>query len=446
MKNPHRRPKLGLALGGGGARALAHIGVLKVLDQEKIPVHCLSGTSMGGVIAAAYAAGMPASKIETETLRITRLGELAKLIDISLPRRGLIEGDRVDEYLEELFGQDLTFADLQRPLALAAVDLVTGREVTLREGSVIRAVRASGALPGFFVPVDLGEYRLVDGGALNNVPADLVRQLGAAIVLALDVSLNVHDDKAWEKVGLPAIIRNMWRADAITIAALTEIKLARAQPELILRPDIPADIGTLNGFGQAREVIAAGERAAREILPRLRQLLQPKFLAGDLNALVIYQSLFGCTRQIAQRVAETLEAYGAVHGKVRLLSVEQAWPLDLEGVNLLIMGAPTHRQKAPQTIRSLVHALPEKALVGIATATFDTRYAATTWKTGSAASWLDKALRQLGGDSIVPSASFFAVDREGPLKEGELERARSWAAQILEQLAAHQAGIPSTRP
>lgn len=272
---PAALPTIGLALGGGGARGLAHIGVLKALERAGIPVHVLAGTSMGGLIAALYAAGRPAAEIEAETLRLGKLNQLLNLVDLGLPRRAFLSGDKLYAFLQEKLGPQLTFAQLRRPLALTAVDLISGKEIILREGSVAEAVRATISLPGMLEPVERSGQLLVDGGVLNNVPADQARALGAEIVIAVNVSLDVHDDRQWQHVGLPAILVDSWRADAISAAALTEIRLALVRPEVLLCPPISSEITTLTGFTRAAEIIAAGEAAVEEALPRLLRLARP---------------------------------------------------------------------------------------------------------------------------------------------------------------------------
>ena len=145
--------RLGLALSGGGARGLAHIGVLKVLERERIPIYCLAGSSMGGIIAAAFASGMAAEALEAEALKMGGLRELIKLVDIRPPRRGLLAGKSVRQYLSQLIPEGLTFDQLQIPTALKAVDLHRGVEVDLHEGLVLDAVLASSAFPEIFLPL-----------------------------------------------------------------------------------------------------------------------------------------------------------------------------------------------------------------------------------------------------------------------------------------------------
>lgn len=266
-------PTIGLALGGGGARGLAHIGVLKVLEDADISIDLLAGTSMGGLIAAFYAAGWSAADIESEVLQLRKLSQLLNLVDLGLPHRAFLSGEKFHAFLKEKLGAQLTFSELDLPLALTAVDLVTGMQIILREGPVAEAVRATIALPSVIEPVKRNDQILVDGGVLNNVPADQARALGADIVIAVNVGLDVHDDQLWKKVGLPAILVDSWRADAISSSALTDVRLALAQPEILLRPPIPSDITTLTGFTRADEIIAAGETAMEESLPKLQRLM-----------------------------------------------------------------------------------------------------------------------------------------------------------------------------
>jgi NTE family protein len=175
--NEFRNPKkLGLALGGGGARGLAHIGILKVLENAGIQPDLLVGTSMGGMIAAMYAAGVSPADMEAEALRRCSTRQIVKLVDINPSVRGLMKGVRIYNLLADTLGPDLTFADLNLPVAMLAVDVKTGKEVVIREGKVTDAVRATISVPGVFVPFDLPPYRLIDGGVLNNLSCHLGKQ------------------------------------------------------------------------------------------------------------------------------------------------------------------------------------------------------------------------------------------------------------------------------
>ncbi len=276
-----RRPKVGLALSGGGARGLAHIGVLKVLEREGIPVDFLAGTSMGGVIAAGYAAGFDAGYLEREALRMGRLRNLIGLLDRSLPKLGLFEGQKVQRYLAKHLG-GITFDELVIPLALVAVDLETGEEVVLRDGRVVDAVRATISLPGVFAPFRLDGRLLVDGGVLNNLPADVVREMGAEVVIAVDVGIKLEDlprllEAERQRLPLtqiPLIIETLRRTVGIMEGWITAQKLAEARPEVLIRPALSDDFSLFAGFNRAAECIAAGEEAATAALPGIRKALR----------------------------------------------------------------------------------------------------------------------------------------------------------------------------
>ena len=276
------RPTLGLALGGGGARGLSHVGILRVLEDEGLVADVVAGASMGGLIGAAYAAGFPVELIEREVLGVSQRSRLIKLADWKLTLQGLFSGRKFETYLESVMGADLTFADLKRPLALAASDLRSGREVVLRQGRVVPAMRATMSIPGIFAPVDWeGRYRLVDGGILNNVPADLARTLGADVVVAVDVLPFFRENRLdeaprVEPLELPLMlpgVRDVWEATFVTVSALTACNLQRSKPEVVIRPALPADVTLVTGFNRAEYLIEAGARAARAALPAIREAL-----------------------------------------------------------------------------------------------------------------------------------------------------------------------------
>lgn len=277
------QPRLGLVLGGGGARGLAHIGILKVLMREGIRFDCIAGTSMGALVGALYAAGVPFSDVEEEIGRLSHVTEQIRLVDVSISAAGLsIRGRRIYNFMADLLGEDLTFADLRLPLAMVSVDIFTGREVILQGGLVIDAVRASISVPGIFEPVDLGDYRLVDGGVLDNVPIDVARNvLGATRTIAVDVlpnfSRNVPGLKPLE-TGLqlpfaPRSLNEIYHVLMIMLGAQTENRLHDNPPDLLIRPEISPAVTLLTGFNRGSEIIRAGEDAAVEALPHIQALV-----------------------------------------------------------------------------------------------------------------------------------------------------------------------------
>ncbi len=281
--NMYHRPRIGLALGGGGARGLAHIGVLRVLERAGIPVDYVAGTSMGGVIAAGYAAGMSLAELEQEAKAATCLRHLLSLADPGVPDGGLLRGQRLLAYFERQLGWR-AFSDLQLPLALVAVDLNTRREAVLRDGSVALALRATTAVPGLFAPVERNGQRLVDGGLLNNVPADVARQMGAEIVIAVDVASTPETsavrwigDHRWVPENLTQTLGALNDAMSTLTMAANERKLREPPPDVLIRPTAPPGVNMFAGYHRVAEMIACGERAAEAILPQIQAYLRPRW-------------------------------------------------------------------------------------------------------------------------------------------------------------------------
>lgn len=188
IARPHAtHPRVGVALGSGSARGLAHIGVLRALQEAGIAVHCVAGTSMGAVVGAVYASG----KIERMAERLRKLdwAGIVALLDPVFPRSGLIDGQRVAEFVRAHVPGAL-IEDLALPFAAVATDWETGAEVVARSGELTEAVRASIAVPGIVTPVRSNGRLLVDGGLVNPVPVSVARALGAEVVIAVDLN---HD-------------------------------------------------------------------------------------------------------------------------------------------------------------------------------------------------------------------------------------------------------------
>jgi len=163
--------KIGLAIGAGAVRGFSAIGVLKVIDKYKIPIDFIAGTSIGAVIGAAYSSGLSSSELE-EKLTHTNF---KKLVDFTLPQKGLVGGKKLERYLRELFG-DKKFSELKIPLVVIATDLNKSKMVEFNKGDVANAVRASLSIPGVFHPVEMDNMLLVDGGLVNPLPVDIVKK------------------------------------------------------------------------------------------------------------------------------------------------------------------------------------------------------------------------------------------------------------------------------
>ena len=269
-------PKIGLALSSGAARGFAHIGVLKALKEASIPVGMVAGTSMGAMMGACFAREGEINAVEEIAIN-TGWRKLVRLLDPKLGslRKGLIRGRRIEELLHSLIG-DVDFRDLRIPFAAVATDVNTGETVVLRKGSVIEAVRASISTPGVFVPVTLEGRCLVDGGLTNPIPADIVRDMGAKFIIAVNVLVEpqkrarpVSPPKGDEMTDVPNIFNTLIQSIYIMEHEIVSTRIPRA--DIIISPDV-SRIESFE-FHKGEEAILAGYEAARNALPRLQRLI-----------------------------------------------------------------------------------------------------------------------------------------------------------------------------
>jgi NTE family protein len=234
---------------------------------------------MGAIIGTAYAAGMSPAELEREALRLSNRRQLMRMADFSLGR-ALISGRYVRKLFIDKWGLEKSFSELRIPVAVIATDISRKRSVVFTEGSVIDAVMASSAFPGVFPPVEIKQNYFVDGFIFNNVPADVARQLGSEVVLAVDVipldaDIPGEQDIQQENVGkrAPGISKVLYKAVWMMVAVMSEKNLAAAHTEITLRPHLPSNLSLFLGFVRASEAIAAGERAAEENLEKICQLV-----------------------------------------------------------------------------------------------------------------------------------------------------------------------------
>jgi predicted acylesterase/phospholipase RssA/CRP-like cAMP-binding protein len=255
-RRPGSRPTIGLALGSGAVRGSAHVGVLKVLEQENIPVDMIAGSSIGAVIGALYASGFSVGDIE-RILPTVRWRNLTRFI---WPKEAFTENRPMGRWLQQYIG-NITFDDLRIPFAAVASDAGTGEAYVLRSGSVIEAIRASTAIPFMIKPVQIDGRTLMDGGVVHRVPVALARSMGADIVIAVDVSVPSF-------AAGPA--RNLIDSLLHTIAIMSEHQ-ANDEMELadvVIRPQVPV---SGYSFKNAMAFIQKGEQQAREVLPIIRK-------------------------------------------------------------------------------------------------------------------------------------------------------------------------------
>ncbi|PID41945.1 MAG: patatin [Gammaproteobacteria bacterium] len=174
---------IGLALGGGAARGLAHIGVLKAFEEEGVTISCISGTSIGALVASYYAFGKSIDEIANIGSRL----HLRKVINFTFKKRGVFSTEGIRELIERDLG-DVRIEDARMPLAICTTDIISGKQVVFREGNLADAVCASVAVPGLFVPVEIDDHLLVDGGIVENVPISPLEAMGAGIIVAIDLN------------------------------------------------------------------------------------------------------------------------------------------------------------------------------------------------------------------------------------------------------------------
>jgi NTE family protein len=257
--SPHP-PVIGLALGGGFARGIAHIGVLKVLEEEGIPVRIIAGTSVGALIGSSYCSGVSTSELQ-QIARNTRFTSLARW---TLSRYGFASNDRMITFLTRIL-KVRTFEELRIPLGVTATDFNTGEGVVFHSGEIIDPVRASCAYPGMFLPVNIRGRYLVDGMLSHPVPTRPLREMGADRVIA------VHLKGNWAGGGAPKhLFAVIGQSFAIAQDAMASIW--RSAADLVVEPDVAAF--AYDDFKRAHELIRAGEQAMRKALPEVRKWLE----------------------------------------------------------------------------------------------------------------------------------------------------------------------------
>jgi NTE family protein len=266
-----KKKKVGLVLGGGYARGLAHIGVLEVLEREGIPIDFISGTSIGALIGALYAREKDASLIRKQAAQLDWIG-MTSLVDLTLPKSGFIGGKRITNLLRRFIG-DIQFKDLDIPFACVATDIISGEEVVLNEGPVLEAVRASISIPVIFrVARTKGRY-LVDGGLVNQVPVNVAKKMGADFIIAVDITpakaeraeYLLQNGGAKEPTILQVMVQTLYICTYQTPSEISEGADAVIHPHL-------AHIGP-GEFHRAPECILEGELAAVDSLAHIKRHL-----------------------------------------------------------------------------------------------------------------------------------------------------------------------------
>jgi NTE family protein len=268
------RKKVGLVLSGGAARGLAHVGVLRVLQREKVPIDIITGTSSGAIIGAAYAHDQDTVKITREALD-ANWKTMAPLIDPSFPKTGLIKGAKIKKLLTEYVGGNISFSDLKIPFACVATDIDTGEEVILDSGSVPDALRATISIPGIFAVAKLGGRNLVDGGLTTPVPVHVVRDMGADFIIAVNVTADIMDRVQRKKAHDLNIFQVLLQS--IYISTYSLAKHALEDADIVIEPEL-RNIGA-GDFQKAADIIKAGRLAARNAMPEIKKALEGLYVA-----------------------------------------------------------------------------------------------------------------------------------------------------------------------
>ncbi|MEA1939491.1 MAG: patatin-like phospholipase family protein [Candidatus Caldatribacteriota bacterium] len=283
--------KVGLVLGGGGARGLAHIGVLKVLERENIPIDFIVGTSMGAILGASYALERDINKIEKITNKYSKLNKFSidltfskqnkkervfflrkmsnflkrgYILNLELRKRYLNDGEDMKTIIQELIDNKF-FKDTKIPFTAVAADLVKGEKVVLNKGKLSDAILASSSIPGMFPPVTLDKKILVDGGVVSVVPVDVAYSLGATFVIAVNVSQGIK-----RKLEFGNAVDILFRSDLITSTELRKLQLSFA--DIVINPKV-GHIHWSN-FSKPEKCIKEGEIAAENVILELKRKLK----------------------------------------------------------------------------------------------------------------------------------------------------------------------------
>jgi NTE family protein len=253
-------PSIGIALGGGFARGIAHVGVLKVLEEEGIPIRAIAGTSVGALIGATYCSGVSIEELEN----IARSCRFTTFARWTVSRYGFASNDRMVAFLNRIL-KVKTFEELRIPMAVTATDFNTGEGVVFHSGSIVDTVRASCAYPGMFLPVNIRGHWLVDGMLSHPVPTQPLHEMGVDRVIA------VHLKGQWAKDGAPRHLFDVI-GQSFAIAQDQMSHLWRGAADAIVEPDVAGF--AYDDFKRTPDLIRAGEIAMRHALPEVRKWLE----------------------------------------------------------------------------------------------------------------------------------------------------------------------------
>ena len=265
--SPPKQAKIAVVLGAGASRGFAHIGVLKILETHRVPVHMVVGTSAGAFVGSLYAYGLSPYELQSIALGIQR----DDVADYTIPDNGFIKGEKLENYVNNR----VKFTPLDKlkiPFYAVATNIQTGEEMVFGRGNTGRAVRASSAVPGVFNPVTIGESMYVDGGVVSPVAVDAARRLGADVVIAVDISSGVTP------AAPSGTLETVMQSVDIMHNKMSVIQLKGA--DIVIRPKV-AHIGS-GDFTKRNEAIMEGEKAAAAAMPAINEILDAMRRDGKL--------------------------------------------------------------------------------------------------------------------------------------------------------------------
>ncbi|SRR5690606_4709098 len=252
-------PKVGLALGSGGARGFAHLGVIKVLQENSIPIDMIAGSSMGALVGCFYAFGHDLDQL----IKLSTAFKRTYYLDFTVPKMGLIAGNRV-KHLIDLFMHGKNLEDLKIPVCVIAANLQTGEKVEFKKGSIAQAVRASIAIPGVFTPEEINGSLFIDGGVVDRVPVSTVKKMGADIIIGCDVA----------RLNTKAEITTIYDVimQSLDILQIEIVENRREESDIMIRP--PVEQFSARAFTNINEIIKYGEIETRKMLPAIKAKME----------------------------------------------------------------------------------------------------------------------------------------------------------------------------
>jgi len=271
MSPTSKTAKIALVLGAGSSKGFAHIGALKVLEMNHVPINMIVGTSVGSAVGSLYAYGYDAFQLQRISFSIQK-GDIVDFI-LPLPTNGFIWGEKLEEFINKTLN-NTPMEKLKIPFYAVATDIQNGQEVVFGSGNTGEAVRASCSIPGIFRPVRIGDRMYVDGGVVSPIAVDAARRLGADIVIAVDISSEVDRTKP------ESTIATIFQAFDIMYSKLGQIQLPRA--DVVIRPKVDY-IGS-SDFSKRHEATLEGEKAAMEVLPQIMQIINRLKKEGRLES------------------------------------------------------------------------------------------------------------------------------------------------------------------